>query len=337
MKQVFEYIAQLKANPLCDALLQEIEFQPLTSYPPQKEQVLFRRQVIRALYQRYSHDDNQLILRLLEQEINYCKYANHCSENLLQLLFMLYTLRQPNDLKLLYDAKFNLSYNISQTIDINLLFGLGRQAIFALDANLRSYVEEKQVIDPEEFYLVQKNKWDQDLITHLINPTVTPAHTQATNTSKPVFAPGDVLSFRFTNNHQGALIVASSYENRQGTNYMVYPTSLYQVSDHYDIDNLQVYRSKTKTTWVKKMLATTEPPPAPLLICMPISLAGMSRFGKQFKKTASVSPIIYPDIHYLSPISYWQSFEMRMKNIIEGLYFRFEAVHLKNLTRSHSN
>ena len=346
MKNVLNILTELRADPNNLPLLQSLDFGYMHTDSPQsnRQKNTIRRDLIRMLYQSYTSDDRQLIRVLLGQEIIHCENIDQSTDNLLQLLFMLYTLKHPQDLKIFYNVKFILGINISRAVDINLLFGLGHQAILDLNENFQQYFDHAKVIPTEEFYQNQKNKWNLDLLE---NPLNEPVNNTSKEVDQIIFEPGDVLTFQFSDGKTGAVIIAQRYETYQGVNYILYPTNSYHSSHKLSTNKIQIYSRQIKAVRIEDLFDNPqqqaglpifiEKSATPLLVGLSVSEPTLNTFEYQFTKKTTIPKILNQHIHYLGFVRDWKNFEMHMKNLVLGSYAGFTEVYAEDFKREEPN
>ncbi len=82
-----------------------------------------REEVVELLFEQYDNQYRDCIILLLRAEISFCRELTIMRETLRQLTFMLYTLKHIEDIPLLYEAKFDCSFDSSIGLDVELIFG----------------------------------------------------------------------------------------------------------------------------------------------------------------------------------------------------------------------
>ncbi|HAS46951.1 MAG TPA: hypothetical protein DCS93_41075 [Microscillaceae bacterium] len=337
-----DYLAQLKADPFNTDINQKVSFQLMQNDQSfwdgnRDKHANFRQEVTRLLYQNFSIEDRQLILMLLEQETLNCKFIKNSSDNLLRLLFMLYTFKQAEDLELLHSTKFGLGYNATLNIDINLLFGLGPEAILAIDNTLQKYLDYKEVLSPEEFSQQQKTLWDQDIADNPVPRQLIPDEVpEEKNQLQFFFNKGDVLVFEYENKKIGSLLVAQSYETFDDAEYIVYPSGVYQDNQELPQDHFPIYGRKIKAIHMGnpfEQSITSEATEASLeksrntmLVSITITHSGLQYFQDKLKVVGSIPSIIYKGTHHLARVNNWKNLEMHLSNLNQGNYPGFETV-----------
>ncbi|OJJ23836.1 hypothetical protein BKI52_05660 [marine bacterium AO1-C] len=338
-----DYLAQLKADPFNTNTNQQVSFQPMQADQSfwdgnRDKHANFRQEVTRLLYQSYSIEDRPLVLMLLEQENLNCKFIKNSTDNLLRLLFMLYTFKQIEDLKLLHTTKFGLGYDATLNIDINLLFGLGNDPILSIDSSLQEYLDYKEVLPPEEFYQQQKTLWDQDLADHPVPEQLQPDEIpEEKNQLQFFFKKGDILVFQYEDKKIGSLLVAQSYETFDDAEYIVYPSGIYQESEDVSKDQLPIFGRKIKAIHMgnpfeqsitsESNQASLEKSRNTMLVSITITHSGLQHFQDKLKKVASLPSIIYKGTHHLARVNNWKNLEMHLYNLIQGNYPGFETVN----------
>jgi hypothetical protein len=87
-----------------------------------------RENVAEILFAEYAPSDRALVKYMLEQEILGCRKEGMSTENLRRLTFMLYRFGQLSDIPLLFEAKFDTSFDAGCALDIDLVYGLDAEA-----------------------------------------------------------------------------------------------------------------------------------------------------------------------------------------------------------------
>lgn len=103
----------------------------------------FREQVTLTLYHDFSLTDLELLRRLMEEELR-CEHETWHHPSLHQLAYYLFRLRQPEDVFVLYEAKYGTGHmDPSFTLDQELL------SVGHLPAEMLRYVEARFAAEPE--------------------------------------------------------------------------------------------------------------------------------------------------------------------------------------------
>lgn len=342
-----EYVAMLKADPSNNKLLQEVSFQATS---PEKsswegsrdKHAAFRQEVTRQIYLDYSLSDRPLILTLLNQEILNCKFIENSNDNLCRLLFILYTFKQQEDLALLHEAKFKLGYDATLNIDVNLLFGLGNQLILALDSTLQRYLDYDEILEPETFHKQQKKHWDNDIKVNPIPHSMNAVEEEEDKQIRFFFDKGDILTFQFSDQKTGGVVVAERYETFDDAEYIVYPLNLCNPSPTQSlvVESLHIYGRKIKTINMGNPFeqslklsssdSSLEKSKKTLLVSMTITHSVLIHFYTKFTVVASIPSIVYKGTHHLARIANWNELEMHMHNLVQGNYPSFETVNPKD-------
>ena len=338
-----DYLTQLKANPSNPDITKEICFQPIQPDKSfwdgnQDKHANFRHQVTRLLYHNFSIEDRPLVLLLLEQETLNCKFIKNSTENLLRLLFMLYSFKQTEDLKLLHSTKFGLGYNATLNIDVNLLFGLGQEAILAIDSTLQEFLDYKEVLPPEQFYEQQKQHWDQDIANNPIPERLSSEESlQEENQLQFFFKKGDVITFQYNDQLMGGLLIAECYETFDDAEYIVYPSNLHQAEANLSDKEFLIFGRKIKALHMGNPFeqslvadseeASLEKSKNTMLVSMTLTHSGLLSFHEKLTIINSIPTIIYKGTHHLARVNNWQNLEMHMTNLIQGNYPGFETVN----------
>lgn len=343
-----EYVAMLKSDPSNKNLLQEIEFHLIDankhSWEGNKDQhAAFRQEVTRQLYQSFSADDRSLIVALLEQEIKNCQFLKNSNDNLCRLLFMLYTLKEADDLPLIYEAKFKLGYNATLNIDINLLFGLGNEVILKLDNSLQRYLDYNEILATNDFYQQQKGLWDKDLEEKPVPESMSPVQEEEEEQLQFFFNKGDVITFEFANKKIGGLVVAERFETFDDADYIVYPTNLYESEVKISLEELHIYGRRIKSLNIGNPFeqalnddsaTSLENSRKTMLISMTIAHSVLEHFQTRFTSSASLPNIVYKGTHHLARITNWAELEMHMNNLVQGNYPGFETVNSHDFSQN---
>ncbi|WP_299462044.1 hypothetical protein [uncultured Microscilla sp.] len=338
-----EYVAMLRANPSDKTLLNKIKFQLIDaekhSWEGNKDQHAgFRQEVTRQLYQHFSNDDRALIITLLQEEIKNCHFLKNSNDNLCRLLFMLYTLKNAEDLPLMYDAKFKLGYNATLNIDINLLFGLGNEVILAHDESLQRYLDYNEILEAEVFYQQQKSYWDKDLQEKPVPEKMSPVQEEEDEQLRFFFDKGDVLTFKFSDQKMGGLVVAERFETFDDADYIVYPTNFHEATLQPPLENLHIYGRRIKSLNMgnpfEQSIKTAEDGNSlekshkTMLVSITIAHSVLAHFQARLTPIASLPQVVYKGTHHLARVTSWAELEMHLNNLVQGNYPTFEVVNI---------
>lgn len=88
-----------------------------------------RRKLVKEIYEELDPSFRNIIRYLLEQEIIFCRKETVMTHTLRRLCFVLYKYSEIEDIPLLYEAKFDTSFDAQGLLDIELIYGKDKEAI----------------------------------------------------------------------------------------------------------------------------------------------------------------------------------------------------------------
>ncbi len=87
----------------------------------------FRELVVEEMFNDRNFTFPEMIRFLLREEFRFCRHVTTSTETLRQLTFMLFLLNEMHDIPLLFEAKFDTSFDAGIGLDIELIFGFDKE------------------------------------------------------------------------------------------------------------------------------------------------------------------------------------------------------------------